>query len=162
MGHRLKSRKRPCRICRKWFYPDPRVGDRQKTCGDKDCQVKWHSKKCAEWNQKNQAYFREVYLSKKLSAVNVTTGTDDYHPPLPNTPKRDFQPLSSVRSSRLPSNLIQEVIGAQHFVIIEYMIQLLFKFFQEKTSRQLTEIKREFKQLPHEVISRGDSPKRGP
>ena len=69
---------------------------------------------------------------------------------------------SSARSSQLPRNLIQEVIGVQPFVIIEYIIQLLFNSFQEETRRQLAEIKKELRQLPHGRISRGDSAQRGP
>ena len=162
MKQRRKSRKRPCRICRKWFYPDPRVGERQKTCGKKNCQDKWHAKKCAEWNSKNPAYFHEIYLSKKLAAVNAATDSDNHQPPSCNTRERSFSAQSSVKSSQLPRNLIQEVIGAQPLVIIEYMIQLLFNSFQEVTRRQLTEIKREFKQLPRDAILRGDSTQRGP
>ena len=162
MKHRRKSRKRPCRICRKWFCPDPRVGERQKTCGAKGCQDKWHSKKSAEWNKKNPAYFREIYLSKKLSVVNVATGTEDHHPQLSNTIERDLPAKSSARSGQLPRNLIQEVIGAQSLVIIEYMNQLLFNSFQEVMRRQLTKINREFRLLPREAILRGDGIRRGP
>jgi hypothetical protein len=31
-------RKRPCRVCRRWFRPDPRQKERQYVCGDEDCQ----------------------------------------------------------------------------------------------------------------------------
>ncbi len=158
--HRRKNGTRPCRICRKWYYPDPRVGERQKTCGDKECQDKWHAKKCAEWNNKNPAYFREIYLSKKLAAVKVSTKPEDDHPPLSNTPisssSRDISALPWAKSRQVPRELIQEVIGLQPLVIIEYMDQLLIHRFQEVIRRQLTEIKREFKQLPRESISRGD------
>lgn len=162
MKQRRKNRKRPCRICRKWFSPDPRVGERQKTCGDKECQDKWHTKKCAEWNNRNPAYFREIYLSKKLALVGAIAEPDDCHPPPSNTSKRSLPVQQSSKSNKLPSNLIQEVIGVQHLIIIEYMTQLLFNSFQEETRRQLTEITRKLKQLPHEVILRGDSIQRGP
>ncbi len=162
MNHQRKSRKRPCRICRKWFSPDPRVGVRQKTCGDKGCQDKWHAKKCADWNKKNPAYFREIYLAKKLSAVNGITVTDGHRTPLSKSQEKVFSANSSAQSSQLPRNLIQEVIGAQHLVIIEYMARLLFCPFQEVMQRQLAKITNEFEQLPREVISRGDSTQRGP
>lgn len=57
-----RSKKRPCRICRKRFIPDPRVGDRQKTCGDHECMRIWHAQKCTEWNRKNRNYAQENYL----------------------------------------------------------------------------------------------------
>jgi hypothetical protein len=160
MEQRLKSRKRPCRICRKWFTPNPRVGDRQKTCGRQDCQDKWHAKRCAEWNGKNPSYFREIYLSKKLALVEASAEVGN--PPPPNSNKSKFAGRQSPKSSQLPRNLIQEVIGAQHLVIIEYVTQLLFNSFQEETRRQLIGITRKLKQLPHNIILRGDSPQRGP
>jgi len=145
MAQRRKSKKRPCRICRKWFSPNPRVGDRQKTCGSDECQAKWHAKKCAEWNAKHASYFTEISLSKKL--VNVEGGKS---------------PSTHLKSSRLPRSLIQEVIGAQHLVIIEYMTQLLTKSFQEEIRGQLFEITCKLEQLPNMTLSRGDSSQRGP
>ncbi len=162
MMQRRKSRKRPCRICRKWFSPDPRVGERQKTCGRQDCQNKWHAKKCVEWNSKNSPYFREIYLSKKLASVVTGTETAKVQTPPDKGGKRAIAAPYFPKSSPIPCNLIQEVIGAQHLVIIKYVTQLLFNSFQEKTKAQLFEITNKLKQLPHEVVSRGDSPLRGP
>ena len=34
-----KVRKKPCRICRRWFQPDARVGERQRACGKPECQT---------------------------------------------------------------------------------------------------------------------------
>ena len=158
MMHRRKSRKRPCRICRKWFSPNPRVGERQKTCGNQVCQDKWHAKKCAEWNRKNSSYFKEIYLSKRLASL-----VPDVEATKVQTPanKSGNSPVA-VPNRPLPRNLIQEVIGAQQLVIIDYVTQLLFNSFQEKIKAQLREITSKLKQLPLEVISRGDSLERGP
>jgi len=142
-----KSNKRPCRICRKWFSPDPRVGDRQKTCGAKDCQAKWHTKKCQEWNKKNKAYFNEIYLNKKLAVIN----------------EADHQIVSSsVQSSQLPRKLIQEVIGVQHLVIMEYVNRLLLRSFKEVILRQLPGINKQPEELLYKEISRADSLQRAP
>lgn len=153
-----RVRKRPCRICRKWFRPNPRVGDRQKTCGDKVCQQKWHTKQCSHWNRNNSAYFREIYLSKKLAAATTNTSTNQTVNVIPS----DVHIAHSAKSSKLPINLIQEVIGAQHLVIIEYLIRLLLNPFQEGMQSQLLEITAEARRLPPGDISRGDSPNRSP
>lgn len=145
-----KSRKRPCRICGKWFYPDPRVGERQKTCGSKDCQRKWHTKKCSEWNRAHPQYFREIYLSKRL---------DDAAPP--NTEIEPYSADFPVTSGKLPRKVIQEVIGAQQLIIIEYVNRLLLKSFQEVISRQLSEIMTKQDRLLDSTSSRGDSQRRG-
>ena len=98
------SRKRPCRVCKRWFIPHPRLKDRQKTCGDSQCQREWHRRKCEQWNHNNTDYFRDNYLDKKL-AVNGT-------------------PRSRLKTG-LPLCYVQQLIGTPHLIIIEYLSQLL-------------------------------------
>lgn len=50
-----------CTICGRYFSPNPRVGDRQKTCGRKKCR-KLHKKEyAARWKAKNPEYFKGRY-----------------------------------------------------------------------------------------------------
>jgi len=111
--------KRPCRICRRWFTPHPRLGDRQRTCADPYCKREWHRKKCAEWNRRNPEYFRSNYLHKKLEGVRDAVGVAGVC-----TVKSRFP-------SGLPQRKVQEVMGIKQFVIIEYLVQLLLRRFQE-------------------------------
>ncbi len=64
-------KKRPCRICGRWFVPHPRLKGRQKTCADAQCKREWHRRKCAQWNKDNADYFKSNYLQKKLEATLV-------------------------------------------------------------------------------------------
>ena len=154
MPSRRKSKKRPCRICQKWFMPHPRVGDRQKTCGDHECMRKWHARKCAEWNRKNRNCAQENYLSNRLAlGGNEKEGT---------TPKSHVSVSSYAPFPQLPRSLIQEVIGVQHFVIIEYIAQQLFRSVQEVIKRQHSENTGDPAQLPPRCRSRGDSVSQGP
>ena len=107
--------KRPCRICRRWFIPHPRLGDRQRTCGNSHCKREWHRKRCAQWNRKNADYFRTNYLQKKLDAL----------------PKRETRGFLARFHSGLLREKVQEVIGIEHLVIMEYLLQLVLKRFQE-------------------------------
>jgi hypothetical protein len=120
------GKKRPCRICRKWFIPDPRLGVRQHTCGAEACQKEWHRKKCAEWNRKNRSYFKEIYLRGRLESF----GTD---PPestpvvasavyVNKPPRQSFPP-------DFPQSAVQEVIGMKQLIIIEYITRLLLRGF---------------------------------
>ena len=111
--------KRPCRICRRWFTPHPRLGDRQRTCGDPHCRKEWHRKKCAEWNRENAEYFRSNYLHKKLEGVSGAEGV------------AGVCPVRSRSPSGLPQRAVQEVIGVKHLIIIEYLVQLLLRRFQD-------------------------------
>ena len=103
-------KKRPCRICGRWFVPDPRLKDRQKTCADAQCKREWHRRKCAQWNKDNADYFKSNYLQKKLEATLAC--------------KSRFR-------SGLPLVFVQEVIGLQPLVILEYLVQHLLRRFQE-------------------------------
>ena len=136
MGTGGECRKRPCRICRRWFIPNPRLKDRQKTCGDPECQRRWHKKKCAEWNKRNPDYFRTNYLQKKIIAATET---------LHQTPSLK---LNNRLKSGLPLSYVQEVISIQHIIIIEYYGQLLFRRFQEVLRAQPTVITRKTGRLP--------------
>ena len=51
-----EARKKPCRICRRWFQPDPRVGGRQRACGDPECQIARRQKTQASWRDRNPGY----------------------------------------------------------------------------------------------------------
>lgn len=109
-----RTRKRPCRICRKWFMPDSRQIGRQKTCSDPECRRESHRRQCARWNQNNRDYFKANYLSDKLSRTKDPPAAPHKNAPVP------------IPSSRitlyLPKDVVAEVIGAQHLMILEYII----------------------------------------
>ena len=60
------ARKRPCRVCRRWFWPHPRAGDRQHTCSRPDCQRERHRRACAAWRLRHPDYDREDRLRRRL------------------------------------------------------------------------------------------------
>jgi hypothetical protein len=45
-----QTRKRPCRICRRWFYPD------QRACSNRECQAVRRQKTQARWRAENPSY----------------------------------------------------------------------------------------------------------
>jgi hypothetical protein len=109
--------------------PNPRLKDRQMTCGEPECKRQWHRKKCLEWNKNNAEYFRSNYLQKRLDAASCR---DKAHRSGTSPPR----PTASRQKSGLPHQFVQEVIGIQHLIIIEYFGQLLIKRFQEVLRRQ--------------------------
>ena len=156
MEEKRKHKKRPCRVCGKWEAPHPRLGDRQQTCGAKECQRKWHARKCAEWNRKNPAYFKEIYLRGRLESFGSVPPAQSASPGTPcriNDPPRRSSPLD------LPQDVIKEVIEVKQLIIIEYIARLLMRGVQEVMHTQLVELQRESKRLPPSSISRGDSQK---
>jgi hypothetical protein len=153
MEQKSLYKKRPCRVCGKWYPPNPRLFDRQQTCGTMECQRKWHARKCAEWNRKNRAYFKDIYLRGRLESF----GSD---PPAKsrsgcassrtNKPPRRSSPLE------LPQEVVQEVIGVKQVIIIEYIVRLLMRGVQEVMHAQLLETQRGIRRLPLLSISRDD------
>ena len=51
-----ETRKRPCTICRRWFRPGPRAGDRQRACDAPECQAGRRQKTQARWRNRNRDY----------------------------------------------------------------------------------------------------------
>lgn len=135
-----KPRKRPCRICGRWFSPHPRLGERQKTCGADDCRRRWHARKCAEWNRRNRVYFKEIYLSRRLESVSGSCGS------LPG----------KFVSPHLPQTVVQEVIGVKQLIIIGYLTRVLLRGVQEVIRVQHADKRSESRRLPVRSISRGD------
>lgn len=114
-----KRLKRPCRICGQWYMPNPRSRGHQKTCGEADCQKELHRKQCDKWNKKNRTYFNARYLSRKLLIVEVKKDSG-----------KSVKADSSLKPQQ-PVRKLQDVVSPKALVIIEYMVRLLIKRFQD-------------------------------
>src|SRR5450631_2104620 len=62
-----EARKRPCTICRRWFRPDLRVGDRQHACGNPECQTARRQKTQAGWRRRNPDYAIAYRLDQRAA-----------------------------------------------------------------------------------------------
>ena len=68
-----KDRKKPCRICRRWFRPDARVGERQRACGKPECQAARRQKTQADWRKRNPDYAHRLEI-RPARRANTTAG----------------------------------------------------------------------------------------
>jgi hypothetical protein len=100
-------RKRPCAICRRWFCPDPRVGDLQRVCSSEACQAKRLRLKQADWRRRNPSYFAELRWAARASGSNARPSQ---HPP----------PLD-----RVPWTVVQSQMQSQPAVILGLLVRLL-------------------------------------
>ncbi len=91
------ARKRPCAICRRWFRPDPRVGDRQHVCREPQCQAKRRQKTQASWQRRNPDYAAAYRLQQRKAQADP-----------PPEPLRLPPPLN-----QLPWDLAKDQFGAQ-------------------------------------------------
>ncbi len=125
------TKKRPCKICKKWFSPNPRLRNRQKTCGKPQCQKEWHKRTCDKWNKNNRDYFRGIYLKRKILAEGSENEQDqDCTGKIESSSRRTFFRLG------LPLQEIKEVMGAKMLIVIEYIFKVLMRALKEMLNVQ--------------------------
>lgn len=67
-------RKRPCCICRRWFRPHPRAGDRQRACSAPACQAERRRRAVAAWRRRYPEHDRDDRLRRRLQAEPGSAG----------------------------------------------------------------------------------------
>lgn len=113
-----EARKKPCRICQRWFYPDPRVGKRQRACGNSDCQTARREKTQASWRARNPSYAGAYRIDQR----------QDQDPPA--EPLRVPAPLD-----KLPWDLAKDQFGPQGADFMGVMCLLLVRLTKDQSSR---------------------------
>lgn len=111
-------KKRPCRVCRKWFRPDPRVGDKQKVCSARECQQARRQKTQAQWRERNPDSFAARRLQERKARRQ--SGEEEG----PREPPR--APLN-----RLPWDVAQDAFGPQGADFLEEFGRLLVGELQD-------------------------------
>ena len=120
-----EARKKPCRICRRWFHPDPRVGDRQRACGKPDCQTARRQKTQASWRDRNPGYSIAWRIDQRGAQVQ------------PPEPLRLPAPLN-----QLPWNVAKDQFGVQGADFIGVMGALLVRTAKDQMRPYLFDSKR--------------------
>ena len=121
------TRKRPCRICRKWFMPDPRQIGRQKTCANPACRRENHRRRCSEWNRKNTEYFKANYLSAKLDRTRDPPGAWEKKAAVNVPPSRI--------GLGLPKKVMADITGTECLVLQEYIIEQILRRVSKSSFR---------------------------
>lgn len=116
------ARKRPCSECRSWFFPDPRVGARQRTCSKASCQAARRKKTQASWRAANPGYFAARRITERASMATEAP------PSAPRMPR----PLD-----RLPWDLAQDEFGVQGADFIAVLGRVLLGAAQDRRRAQL-------------------------
>lgn len=119
------TRKRPCRVCGKWFEPHPRAGKRQRACGRGDCRRERHRRACATWHERHPDYDRERRLRERVR-VDVTVG----------------EPLSRDPLAELAWDEARDAVGLEIAVIVEETGKVLALWARDAVRQQAAEITR--------------------
>lgn len=115
-------RKRPCRICHKWFWPHPQVGRRQKVCSSPACQRERHRRACSAWHRCNPDYDRESRLQQKLCC---------------RQPKANAAALAVNPGRQLAWPAARDVVGLEVAVLVEEVLRLLVRWARDAVTAQL-------------------------
>ncbi len=124
-GRRWRCRSRPCSVCRRWFTPGARAGDRQKVCKREECQRERHRRACARWREANPDYDREDRLRRR---VRPADGAGE-------SPQIDWQAA-------------RDAVGLEVAVVIEEAGQVLVERARDAVLAQVPVAKGESSQVP--------------
>ncbi len=120
-------RKRPCRICRRWFMPSKFQGERQKVCSKPEFQDERHRRSDREWHARNPDYDKKRYLKKRARLE------------APEEPVED--PLA-----RIDWEVLERAIGPKHRAALEGVGRLLQHHVQDAAISRVQEVSRKFDQ----------------
>ena len=126
-----KARKKPCRICRRWFQPDARVGERQRACGKPECQTARRQKTQADWRRRNPDYAIAWRLDQRAAQTP------------PPEPLRFPAPLN-----QLPWDLAKDQFGAQGADFIGVTSALILRTAKDQIRPYLFDPKGLTRRLP--------------
>ena len=125
---RTKPRKRPCKICRRWFMPNARQKQRQITCAQPQCQRERHRRQCQKWNRKHSAYFKANYLVNKLERSQASSDTFGQKVS-PIAPKARID-------LHLPQDVMIGKIGGELLIILQYVAEQIMRRNSKICSRR--------------------------
>ena len=110
-------RSRPCRICRRWFHPHARAGDRQRVCSDEACQRERNRRSCARYRDANAEDERAERVR-----LRVTQGS-----------------VGEAPSARLAWSAVRHAVGVETAAIIEESVRHAEEWARHAVSAHPTE-----------------------
>lgn len=140
------ARKRPCRVCGKWFEPHPRAGKRQRACGRDECGRERHRRACAAWHARHPDYDRERRLRERV-----------------HVERAGGAPLERDPLAEIAWDSARDAVGLEVAVIVEETGKVLALWARDAVHAQATEITRKLaKVLPRpardEIAARAGPP----
>jgi hypothetical protein len=125
-----------CRYCKSLFIPDPRVGERQKTCGDPLYQKAHKAENNACWRKRNPGYFRNDYSRVKQWLEHHPGYLKEYRQTHPEYVKKNHEAQRVRDRSKKLCLDIQAEIKAQASEITNQLWNLPHLDIQDEISLQ--------------------------
>ena len=127
------QRKRPCAVCRRWFLPDLRVGNRQKVCANQACKASQRKRSQAAWRRRNPDYEVARRLNEQVSAR-----------PLPEAPDPHREGAARPPLTRLPWDVAQDEFGVKGAEFIRVFGGVILRHCKDELGIQIIGITGEF------------------
>lgn len=125
----MAPKKRPCGICRRWFEPHPRAGERQRVCSERACQRERHRRADNAWHARNPNCDRKRRLKERLGVEPPEAPADD--------------PLGG-----LDWDVAERAIGPAHRVVVEVTARLIVGWAQDAVTAKGSDEAGELDPLP--------------
>lgn len=117
------SQRRPCRICKRWFEVDPRVGARHRTCGEASCRAAQNRRACKKWRKEHPDHVVAQRLRKRLPAEPAPTAAE-----VSANPLRQFD-----------AEVVRHVIGVEMRVLLEELVKVLLRVVRHEIPLRMPE-----------------------
>ena len=122
-------RKRPCRICGRWFQPAGRAGDRQHVCSRAECQRERHRRACADWRAREADAERAERVRRRVEVApskEVSAGTGAGRaPPGPE--------------ARVQWDAVRDAVGMEVAVVLQVFARVLGDWARDAVRLQVCE-----------------------
>lgn len=133
-----RRRSSPCSVCRRWFVPDARVRDKQRTCLRPECRAEQRRRTQAAYRRRNAVELAEARLRSQIERVSCGD-------------------LESIRRStppvlrETPIQAVKDVMGDQALGIILYFTRVTIRVAKDMMRDQRIEIMEEFETIRSEA-----------
>lgn len=97
--------RRRCPYCKRLFVPNPRVGDRQRTCGREPCCQEHKRRYDNHWRKKHPDYFRGSYPQQKQLYGTRAAYKRQYRKDHPDYVRRNTAYVRAYRERRRQSKV---------------------------------------------------------
>lgn len=131
------GRKRPCSVCRRWCYPDPRVRRSQRTCGGEACRREQRRRTQKAYREAHPEYWTARRLREQVERAEASSTPLVAPPP--------------AAMARVPWDLAQDAFGSQGAVLLGFFVRLAIRSAKDAMGTQALEITREFGRLHEEA-----------
>lgn len=129
------NKKRPCLICRLWFVPNRRAGNRQRVCSKDACQRERHLRSCAEWHGRE----RMAELDGRVEARILLA---------PAEPAGAFEGPSARQVSGLAWDAVRDAVGEQACAVIRVLLKHALDQARDAVRREALVLHKEFARHP--------------